>query len=62
MQRLLTYATVLILVAAPAPGLGQLDPLYSLYMFDKVLINPAFAGSSNWVVGTIKYREQARAF
>lgn len=41
---------------------GQQDPLYSLYMFDKMLINPGYAGSSNWVVATAKYREQARSF
>jgi type IX secretion system PorP/SprF family membrane protein len=29
-----------------------------MYMFDKLLINPAFTGSSNWSVGTIKYRNQ----
>ena len=27
-------------------------------MFDKMLVNPAFCGSSNWAVGTIKSREQ----
>lgn len=37
---------------------AQQDPMYSMYMFDKMLINPAYAGSSNWMVGTIKYREQ----
>jgi len=37
---------------------GQQDPMYSMYMFDKMLINPAFAGSSNWIVATLKYRNQ----
>ncbi|PBQ33745.1 hypothetical protein CNR22_18815 [Sphingobacteriaceae bacterium] len=37
---------------------AQQDPMYSLYMFDKMLINPAFAGSSNWVAATLKYRNQ----
>lgn len=37
---------------------AQQDPMYSMYMFDKMLINPAFAGSSNWAVGTVKSREQ----
>lgn len=37
---------------------AQQDPLYSMYMFDKALINPAFTGSSNWAVGTVKYRNQ----
>jgi type IX secretion system PorP/SprF family membrane protein len=34
----------------------------SLYMFDKVLINPAFAGSSNWIVATLKRRDQTVGF
>jgi len=37
---------------------AQQDPSYSMYMFDKMLINPAFTGSSNWAVGTLKYRKQ----
>lgn len=37
---------------------AQQDPMYSMYMFDKMLINPAFTGSSDWAIGTIKYREQ----
>lgn len=37
---------------------AQQDPLYSMYMFDKALINPAFVGSSDWAVGTLKYRNQ----
>lgn len=37
---------------------GQQDPMYTMYMFDKMLINPAFTGSSNWFVATVKYRNQ----
>ncbi len=37
---------------------AQQDPMYSMYMFDKVLVNPAFCGSSPWAVTTIKAREQ----
>jgi len=37
---------------------AQQDPMYSLYMFDKMIINPAFTGSSDWMVGTIKHRSQ----
>jgi type IX secretion system PorP/SprF family membrane protein len=37
---------------------AQQDPMYSLYLHDKALINPAYVGSSNWVVGTLKYRTQ----
>ncbi|PBQ34546.1 hypothetical protein CNR22_23100 [Sphingobacteriaceae bacterium] len=37
---------------------SQQDPMYSMYMLDKMLINPAFAGSANWAVATIKHRQQ----
>lgn len=46
----------------PLIGMAQQDPMYSMYMFDKMLINPAFAGSSNWAVTTLKYREQFSGF
>lgn len=37
---------------------AQQDPLNSMYVFDKMLINPAFTGSSDWMVATAKIREQ----
>jgi type IX secretion system PorP/SprF family membrane protein len=37
---------------------AQQDPLNSMYVFDKMLVNPAFTGSSDWVVGTVKVRKQ----
>lgn len=49
--------TILFLVVSLV-GFAQQDPLNSMYIFDKMLINPAFTGSSDWVVGTIKAREQ----
>ncbi|MES2760889.1 MAG: type IX secretion system membrane protein PorP/SprF [Bacteroidota bacterium] len=48
----------IILVTGQVKLFGQQDPMYSMYMFDKALINPAYAGSSNWAIGTIKYRNQ----
>ena len=39
-------------------GFSQQDPMYTIYLYDKVQVNPAFAGSSNWIVGTLKYRNQ----
>jgi type IX secretion system PorP/SprF family membrane protein len=62
MRRGLRYLLFVIFATAAGRFIAQQDPLYSMYMFDKVLINPAFAGSSNWAVGTLKYREQARSF
>lgn len=41
---------------------AQQLPMFSQYMFDKALINPAYAGSSNWIVGTVKYRDQFTGF
>jgi type IX secretion system PorP/SprF family membrane protein len=35
---------------------GQQDVSFSQYMFDKMLINPAYAGSSRWMVGSLKNR------
>jgi type IX secretion system PorP/SprF family membrane protein len=41
---------------------AQQDPMYTMYMLDKMLINPAYTGSSKWIVGTLKYREQFIGF
>ncbi|MGZ3862960.1 MAG: PorP/SprF family type IX secretion system membrane protein [Bacteroidia bacterium] len=48
----------LILFIAGRTGYAQQDPMYSMYMLDKMLINPGYTGSSNWAVGTLKYRQQ----
>jgi type IX secretion system PorP/SprF family membrane protein len=56
------FNSFVVLIMCTAPLCAQQDPMYSMYMFDKLLINPAFAGSSNWAVGTLKYREQAKSF
>ncbi len=37
---------------------GQQDVTFSQYTFDKLLINPAYAGSSKWIVGSVKNRTQ----
>jgi len=55
MRKLTLHILFIIIIKS---SFGQQDPMYSMYMFDKALINPAFAGSSNWFVGTIKYRNQ----
>ncbi|MCE3226831.1 MAG: hypothetical protein K0S32_1382 [Bacteroidetes bacterium] len=47
---------VFCLGLAGVSSFAQQDALYSMYTQDKMLVNPAFAGSSNWAVGTIKYR------
>ena len=37
---------------------AQQDPLFSQYMFDRLIINPGVAGSSNIVTGTLTYKKQ----
>jgi type IX secretion system PorP/SprF family membrane protein len=37
---------------------GQHAPMYSMYMFDKAIINPAYAGSSDYMLYTLKHRKQ----
>lgn len=56
MKILMKIICVLFIFQATVLVYGQRDPVYSQYMFDKVLINPAYAGSSNWIVGSLKYR------
>jgi type IX secretion system PorP/SprF family membrane protein len=52
------FLLTILLLSLLKVSSAQQDPMYSMYMFDKVLINPAFTGSSNWLVGTLKYRHQ----
>jgi len=50
---------ILVLILASFQTLrSQQNVLYSQYMFDKMLLNPAYAGSSKWMVGSIKNRMQ----
>lgn len=52
---------ILILLTFIFVGLNtkaQQDPMYSMYMFDKMVINPAYTGSADWAVGTLKHRQQ----
>jgi len=49
---------IVVLVFASGSLNAQQDVLYSQYMFDKMLVNPAYAGSSKWIVGSLKDRMQ----
>lgn len=52
-------ATILFLLATCAsPLFGQQRPIQSLYMFDPLLINPAYAGAQVQLSGTAIYRNQ----
>ena len=51
-------SAILILVCATLPGLAQQRPIHSLYMFDPLVINPAYAGTHVQLSGTAVYRNQ----
>lgn len=53
-QRLL----IIILVSAVTSSYGQQRPIQSLYMFDPLLINPAYAGTHVQLSATAIYRNQ----
>lgn len=55
MVRRIIIATILV-IAAIQGVLGQQDVTFSQYTFDKMLINPAYTGSSRWLVGSMKNR------
>jgi type IX secretion system PorP/SprF family membrane protein len=46
------------LLLAPCLGYAQQDPQYSLYMFNGLALNPAYAGSSTGTIAGINYRTQ----
>ncbi len=58
MKKLNKYLFLFVVLFKIQTIFAQQDPMYSMYMFDKMLINPAFTGSSNWMIGTLKHREQ----
>ena len=37
---------------------AQQEPMYTQNNFDRLIFNPAYAGSSNWIVTSIKHRSQ----
>lgn len=49
---------LVLIIGAGEEAVAQQDPMYSMYMFDKMLINPAYTGSADWMVGTAKHRSQ----
>lgn len=50
------YIAIILLTTTLIGCYGQQDVTFSQYTFDKLLINPAYAGSSKWVVGSLKNR------
>ena len=39
-------------------GFSQQEPMYTQNNFDRLTFNPAYAGSSNWIVTSVKHRSQ----
>ena len=52
------FATLSFYIAMISFAKAQQDAMFSQYIFNKMVINPAFAGSSEWVIGTMQYRSQ----
>jgi type IX secretion system PorP/SprF family membrane protein len=58
LYRILFFLSIIL----SGKSIAQQDPMYTMYMLDKMLINPGYTGSSNWIVGTLKYRQQFIGF
>jgi type IX secretion system PorP/SprF family membrane protein len=51
-------SAILFILWMTLPGYAQQRPIHSLYMFDPLLINPAYAGTHVQLSGTAVYRNQ----
>lgn len=51
-------SAILFILWMSLPGYGQQRPIHSLYMFDPLVINPAYAGTHVQLSGTAVYRNQ----
>jgi len=60
MKKLLFLA--LLIVSISGISYGQQDPQFSQNMFNKLYTNPAYAGSSEGICGTLMYRDQWGGF
>jgi hypothetical protein len=48
----------LILIVLASKLVAQQDPQYNLYQFNPLIINPAYAGARDGIVGTASIRNQ----
>ena len=55
-------ATLSVLCLCATKGSAQQDPRYSMYMFNAMSFNPAYAGSLDEVAATVLYRKQWLSF
>jgi type IX secretion system PorP/SprF family membrane protein len=51
-------SAILLILWMSLPGYAQQRPIQSLYMFDPLLVNPAYAGTHVQLSGTAVYRNQ----
>ncbi len=58
MRPIKIYTVLVMIVLFPAKGLSQQLPLYSQYMMNKFLLNPAVAGSEGYTAFNLTAREQ----
>jgi len=58
MKNIATLTTVLILIISPNSGKAQQDPLYNQYLFNQLMINPAYAGIHNTFSANLNTRSQ----
>jgi type IX secretion system PorP/SprF family membrane protein len=56
MKRIALTAAIMMIVAFS--GFAQQDPLISQYMFNPLLVNPAYAGSKDYAMASAMYRDQ----
>lgn len=58
MQKMKRYLFIVIGLIACMHGQAQQTPIYSQYMFNPLIINPAYAGSKPFMSGTLLARKQ----
>ncbi len=56
------FTIVVVLVALVARVSAQQDPQFSMNMYNKLSVNPAFAGANDAICGTLMYRDQWDGF
>jgi type IX secretion system PorP/SprF family membrane protein len=49
---------LIVLILIPLKAFSQQDPMYSLYVFNGLLLNPAYAGTQDALNATMLYRNQ----
>lgn len=58
MRTFTTIVAILVLLCGSSPVFGQQDPQYSQYMFNPMVLNPAYAGSRGITNGSLVLRKQ----